>query len=495
MKKYLHLITFLPCLLLLSLTGTAQGQSTQPQSEPCIDCLRIRVGPPMVIRGPAPDIEDFTLIQLPGGRFRGFIAGGKTYAIDGDTPWDMGGPARVVLDRGAPGTNDACGQWIHHVEQSGNKVVAWVHDETGCNYSANFQTHQSVSLATSTDYGLTWKNLGQIITGRGAAMANRITGEGDCTAINGLDKYYYAYCWRNSSGEEDGATIVARALVSDPSHWKKYYQGKWDQPGLGGYSTGLPNGIGGSVARWMDTGQILLLGWMGNSGLGLKLSTDGVTFTEMPEPLIVGGRGTWHRPDPSEIISYPVLYDPKTGSNQLSSDSWMLFYMYVQPNEGLGRRYLVYRPVEVSRSRQRDEPPVGVLLARWYNPALHDRWSTTAAVPSVNGSEYKFEAKTGYLMTAPDPKGSTVELEECLSKPGQPVVHVLMQKSRQGHVCENHGYTRSRTAGFVYSSAQPGTQPLYSCYSAAEHSHFASNDEDCYDLGKREALLGYDLKE
>jgi hypothetical protein len=42
---------------------------------------------------------------------------------------------------------------------------------------------------------------------------------------------------------------------------------------------------------------------------------------------------------------------------------------------------------------------------------------------------------------------------------------------------------------------QPNTQPLYRCYSDSEHSHFAANDENCNNMGKREALLGYDLKQ
>jgi len=52
-----------------------------------------------------------------------------------------------------------------------------------------------------------------------------------------------------------------------------------------------------------------------------------------------------------------------------------------------------------------------------------------------------------------------------------------------------------RTAGWVFSGPQPGTQPLYRCYSEAEHSHFAANREDCDHAGKMETLLGYDLKE
>ena len=98
-------------------------------------------------------------------------------------------------------------------------------------------------------------------------------------------------------------------------------------------------------------------------------------------------------------------------------------------------------------------------------------------------------------MTAPDQKQPTVELEDCLSQPRQPLVHILMKKTSRGHLCEDHGYQRSRTAGFMYSAPQPNTQPLYSCSSESDRSHFAANSTDCDHLGKQEALLGYDLKE
>jgi hypothetical protein len=53
--------------------------------------MRVRVGVPLVARGPAPNIADnwFTEIQLPGGKFRGFTAGATTFAIDGNQPYDM----------------------------------------------------------------------------------------------------------------------------------------------------------------------------------------------------------------------------------------------------------------------------------------------------------------------------------------------------------------------------------------------------------------------
>jgi len=487
--KILHFFVALVLLpFALSLRTAAGAATPAAKGALCIECLKIRVGLPLVARGPGPDIEDFTEIQLPDGRFRGFVAGAKTYAVDGDHPWDMGGPRRLVLDKGAPGTYDSCGQWIHHVEQSGNTILAWVHNETECNYADHFQTHMSTSLAISTDYGLTWKDYGRILTGLDTDVprAGKISGEGNCSAVNGQDGYYYAYCMRY----RDGTTIVSRALVSDPhpGKWMKFFQGEWDQPGLGGNATGLAKGVGGTVARWTTTGGTLAIGWT-HGGTGLRFSTDGVTFTTLREPLTVLDSGSWHRPDPSELIAYQFLYDAKTGSNQLSN-SWILAYMYIQPNEGFRERYLVFRKVDVSISNAPVTPQVGIELGRWYNAALHDRWSTTAPVPG-NYDTYKLEKESGYLMTVADPAKPTVELEDCVSDwPGHPD-HMLEHKG----VCETAHYQRLRTAGWVYSKPEEQTIPLYRCVNEKEHSHFASNESDCEKLGKMERLLGYALKQ
>ncbi|MFZ0953475.1 MAG: hypothetical protein WAN17_14485 [Candidatus Sulfotelmatobacter sp.] len=45
----------------------------------------------------------------------------------------------------------------------------------------------------------------------------------------------------------------------------------------------------------------------------------------------------------------------------------------------------------------------------------------------------------------------------------------------QKGVCEIQDYQRLRSVGFIYSTAQPNTQPLYRYYSKTEHPHFASN--------------------
>jgi len=495
-KKLLYATVVLGWLLVSSLvSGSAQAQSSkaknrQPNSTPCMDCIRIRVGPPRVEQGPGPGIPDnlFTEIQLPKGHFRGFSASAITYAIDGATPWDMSGKPVPVIQKAPRGQYGESGEWLNHVEQSGHSLLGWLHDETGDRPGMGLQ---SMSLAVSENEGLSWRRLGQIITGTDPVIQGKITGVGNCDAVDGKDGYYYAYCWWNS---HPGGVIVARAPVTKPGpgNWKKYFNGSWSEPGLRGNASKLK--IGGlTVARWLATGETIVLGGV-PGGFGLYFSRDHVNSTALPVPILLVDSGSWSKPDPREKLAYPSLLDANTGTNQLG-DHWLLTYMYVKPNEVVNKRYLVFRSVDVSVSKSPISPQVGVVLACWYNPKLHDRWSTTAPVPPANGAAYKLEAKSGYLMTAVDPKQPTVELEDCLSKPGHPLVHILMQKTRQGHVCEDHGYQRSRTAGFVYSTPQPGTQPLYTCYSESEKSHFASNDSDCEKLGKQEALLGYDLKE
>jgi hypothetical protein len=446
------------------------------------------------VRGPGYDIDSpFTEIKLPNGRFRGFTAAGITFAIDGDQSWDMGGSEVAVLNRGVANGPASCGQWIQHVEPAGNLLLGWVHSETACDYS-KAQTHKSVAFATSADNGLTWKVEGPIISGVSAPTPGKTTGEGDCTALDGKDGYYYAYCWQTRSGlpGSTGGVSVSRAPTSNPGpkNWRKYFNGAWSQPGIGGEATKLEVGGGTSCARWLTTGETVIVGNLPGGGYGLFFSQDHINFTPMHEPLLVGDPATWSRPaDPYELMAYWSLLDANIGTNQLSNH-WNLVYMDIQPHEGFSRRYLVFRPIEVSRSPQPAAPQVGIMLGHWYNSRLHDHWSTTGSVPG-NYTDYKLASESGYLMTIADPKSPSVELEDCVNLQGEHSDHMLSPKG----ACEIQGFKRLRPAGWVYSAPHPGTQPLYSCHSEAEKSHFVALQPNCDGLGKMEALLGYDLKQ
>jgi hypothetical protein len=477
-------------LLLAMMACVASAEVTHASdvsTKPCTTCIGIRVGVPQVVRGPAANMADnrFTEIALPDGRFRGFDAHGDTRAIDGVDPEAMGGPERIVMGPGKPGAYDACGRWLNHAERLDETVLGFVHAETACNYAIG-QTHKSMAAALSRDGGMTWSDLGPIISGTDKPAPGKNTGEGDCTVADGQDGYRYAYCFR----PRDGGLIVARAPMAQPGpgHWMKFFQGAWQQPGIGGDATRLADGSGASAAYWKAGGVIVLTGWV-PGGLGLRLSRDHTTLSPMPEPLLVADPGKWQRPATTELIFYPVLLDAGNGSNQLSN-TWLLVYAYIPPNGGGDQKYLVFRKVTVSTAKQPVTPQVGVQLARWYAASLHDRWSTTAAVPG-NGSIYKLEATSGYLMTAAPRGDASVELEDCVSqRPGHPD-HLLAEKG----FCQAHAYTRLRTAGWVFAQAKPDTLALYRCYDAHAQSHFASNAPDCEKLGAKESLLGYAIKQ
>jgi hypothetical protein len=453
--------------------------------------IRVRVGTPLVARGPAPNIADnsFTEIGLPNGLFRGFTAAGTTFAVDGKHPYDMGGQSATVLKQGPAGSYDSCGEWINHVELEGKTLFGWVHNETACDYAKYGQTHSSLTIATSTDYGLTWNILGPIIRATDPPVANKETGDSCMTVVRGQDGYDYAYCVHNGGHSWDGGYVfAARAPASDPGpgKWKKYFNGNWSEPGVDGKSSPI-DGIG--LGWWTTVGETAGLKWV-KGGTGLVVSQDHLHFTTVfPQPLMLIEPGDWSRKNGLELVSYTTLIDVNTGLNQLG-DHWLLAYMYLNPGENFGKRYLVFRPVDVSWSRAPGEPQVGEMLTHWYDAAQHDHWATTAPVPG-NYAAYKLVAQLGYMMTAPDSKEASVELEECVSQwPGY-LDHILIQKG----VCETQGYKRLRSAGFIFSAAQPNTQALYRCYSDAEKSHFAANRDDCNGMGKREAILGYDLKQ
>jgi hypothetical protein len=400
----------------------------------------------------------------------------------------MGGQAATVLKPGPASSYDSCGEWINHVELEGKTLFGWVHNETACDYAKYGQTHSSLTIATSADYGLTWKILGPIIRAADPPVANKETGDSCMTVVRGRDGYDYAYCVHNGGHSWDGGyTFAARAPDSDPGprKWKKYSNGNWSEPGVDGKSSPI-DGIG--LGWWTTIGETVGLKWV-KGGTGLTVSSDRLHFTTVfPQPLMLIEPGDWSRKNGLELVSYADLIDARTGLNQLG-DHWLLAYMCLSPGENFGRRYLIFRPVDISWSHAPGEPQVGEMLTHWYNAAQHDHWATTAPVPG-NYAAYRLVAQLGYMMTAPDPAAASIELEDCVSPGPGHADHILIQKG----VCEAQGYRRLRSAGYIFSAAQPDTQPLYRCYSVAEKSHFAANEDECNGMGQREALLGYDLK-
>ncbi|WP_390348397.1 hypothetical protein ACFJIS_12705 [Variovorax boronicumulans] len=498
---------FLLSILSLSFIGDATSQSL------CIDCISIRVGRPLVVRGPAASDLDttFSQVKLSNNERRGFSGNATSNYATGLEPWSMGGattPIPTLSSGTADGFSD-CGRWLADTKRLPNNLInGFVHAETLCNYSVN-QTRKSMAYSFSVDSGASWSAPQQIISGPDTFQWNKITGEGDCTVAEGGDSYYYAYCLRAS----DWRTIVARAPISSPQagNWRKWFGGGWTEPGLGGNATALftadtsaPGNatdglVGTGSGRWADQNRMVLLASdsinyppgqnNGFGGIKISFSSNKTNFTRLKEPLWVADYQQWDRTAvgaQSDLFAYLSILSNQDSSNQFTSP-FLVTHTYLQPGEGFDKRYLVFRDVTMTVGTTPANPQVGVALTRWYNATTNDMRSTVAPVPG-NFTSFAMEKSLGYLMTKAPSQFASSQLEECTSNwPGHPD-NLLTNNG----TC--NGYTRLRTAGWVFQSPQANTIPLYRCFDNARVLHFASNQSDCEGRGTMEWLLGYALQ-
>jgi hypothetical protein len=446
----------------------------------CLACLSVRVGPPIVVRGPFADELDnqFSMIRLPDGTYRGFTANGVTYAVDGLDPYDMGGPRRLVL-RPAPG-DGLCGRWLNGAVRVGDRLVGFVHDERVCDYRAG-TTDKSMEMVTSADNGLTWVDAGTIIAGAGGSEPGRTTGAGDCGVTAGGDGFLYAYCLRNS----DWQTIAARAPLDAlaAGAWRKYAGGAWEAPGTGGEADAL-GPLGTSPAWFPEFGRTALLtDDPAFGGLRLAFAADKVHFEPLAEPLVPADASEWRRPAASELTAYLSLVDPTKGGNTLGR-RFILAAVIVPPGADFDERYLVFRDVALTPGAAPVAPQVGIALTRWKYAAGGYAVGTGA----MTGLLPAQDASLGYLMTRPPEERGAVKLEECRLDARDQVLAV-------DGTCRREGGTRLRTAGYAYADEQPDTLPLYRCSERETAAPFVSNRADCEGRGAMDYRLGYGLAE
>jgi hypothetical protein len=132
----------------------------------------------------------------------------------------MGGAGVAVLKAGPPNTPDSCGQWLVHVELEGKTLFGWNHNETACNYGNYGQTHASMTMASSADYGHTWKIEGPIITGTDPPKDGKETGDSCGNVVRGQDGYDYAYCVHNGATHGTAVTHSPRAHLPPTRSWQ-----------------------------------------------------------------------------------------------------------------------------------------------------------------------------------------------------------------------------------------------------------------------------------
>ncbi len=462
----------------LAAANTQQPQQAQPL---CAECLAVRLGPPKVVRGPTGMESDapFVVFKLRNGQFRGFTSNTRTYAIDGATPVDMGGPKRVVMQPGRKGTLSECGNWITGIVPDGDRLIGLIHGESACDYDKN-QTHKAMAIATSADEGLNWNILGAAISSGEKPEPGKLSGEGDCTLADGNDTFLYTYCLRAN----DWKITAARAPKKNPvpGQWMKWDGSGWRVNALDRAGAPLAGYPGHSAAFYAPRNLMLLLAV--DKSMKLSFAADKAHFTTLPAPLIIYETDEWRRPAPDALYSYPSLVG-ENGTNTIGERGW-LTYAYVPPNEDFTQRYLVVHEISLTAHSAPQTPQVRVSLSRYKSDAGR-LWTTTAPAIEKRPNTFKHETVLGDVMTAP-PAAPSEKLEECVGATSGALDYRLTIGA-----CEAP-FKRQRTAGFIYRDAQPDTVPLYACAARQGLLHFTSTQENCEGLGTSEKRLGYLLK-
>jgi len=463
--------------------GFIDAGSSDVGSPFCAACLRFRVGSPTRIFGPVCCPADSQLVAFPtASGISAYSANGTTLRLIGTSPDTLafsGDPP--VLVPGEGGQFDKCGAWLQSVESENGIIRGWYHAESNCNYEIG-QTHKSVAYVESYDGGLTFIKVGgpnnQVLTGSNAPTPGKQTGAGDHAVVRWHDAYWmYFIDWNTPFG-----TGVAISPVSEggkPGTWKKWYNGAFSEPGLGGVATVI-GWFGTAVTHYLPADRLMLPVLDPSfGGIRLRFSSDGINFESISEPLLTVNEESWVRTqDSGELIAYISIMAPN-GERRWSNE-FFLTYVYLQPKEGFDRRYLVVRKVEVESLASPVRPQVRVALTRTFSDSKKDHWVTTAMTPA----DYTTEFVLGYVFTTDH--GGMTKLVDCYIEAWDD--HMV----RAGSCGE--GARELRTLGWVYATEQPGTVPLHRCYYPAWNDHWVSTTP-CDQLPdvQEEFILGWAL--
>jgi hypothetical protein len=199
-------------------------------------------------------------------------------------------------------------------------------------------------LAKSTDEGVTWTDLGFIITanvtfkpGAPPNVNEFDSGLGNLVPDPTGEYFYYFFPDKVSKGGFDGSDLTFFSVVRVPMDallhaafdsdspqplpsFEKYYQGNWDQPGLGGLSTSVlnPQSIAGDpVVIWNEAIKRYVVIFDDTGTISYADSPDGIHWP--PAIALITAK------DASALYAVPV---GMTGDPNTIGDEFYIFYTY-----------------------------------------------------------------------------------------------------------------------------------------------------------------------
>lgn len=219
--------------------------------------------------------------------------GDSQYPEDQKTldPVDFIFGGRVGNEGPSNGYNDG-GSWLMSVyRHHGDTLIGFYHGESHWYpRNGNFTAWKSTCLAYSYDNGYTWEDQGQIVTSNTPKPETPTWGgSGDCCVIwDSVNSRWNCY-----HQEHNIRLAVSYDPLGAPGTWKKYYDGEFNEDGMGGKSTPLSNlsEVAGSnpSVHWntfLNKWVLVYYSWSG--GIYLSVSNDGVNW-ESPRKIVSKG--------------------------------------------------------------------------------------------------------------------------------------------------------------------------------------------------------------
>lgn len=499
----------------------------------------VTVGPPEQLGGPTGSLYDspFTATAIPGSGgpgarlIRGYSANSASrMVVEGPSLRDVLNSSRGIGLAGSPDNRSAldhCGDWLNVAiadpaagGTEGARVRGFYHEEAGCDYARAFYTNKSIGFALSTDGGRHFTKHGVIISPPpGNTTTTHQTGEGDHgVAVVGDALYLYFREWDPPAWSRQTTVGLATSptTAGGPGSWRKYHEGAFTEPGVGGRSSAIA-GISGtsvhSLALPRCGASLVSVGnqqtWPPHS---LAFSANGIDWAPMKAPLMPLDGYSWNRSSPAvgELHAYPSLVGAHAArSLGAAGEQTYLYYTYLEPGATFADRYLVRRPLSFSAGAN-DTASCGatrntsrVLLALSGYVGDGDHWTTTALVPASRGYRPVALARGAGL------RGRGVYTHTSQTSPLQrPLYDCYLAQWRDHMVAseseKDKGACSSvlRLLGWVYTTQSPPTTspgeallPLWRCFNNATKDHATGLTGNCSaEVGPgyaNEFVLGY----
>jgi len=179
---------------------------------------------------------------------------------------------------------------VNNYQVSDKEILAFLHVEVPTVVNGVYSTGKSkIGLAWSSDGGASFTYLGDILEYPGTTGEYNMQGAPYVIKDGYFYLYYHDLCSYPATtvAREDVATVVNAARSGKVTAWNKYYNGGWNESGLGGQCSpvNIMPGVDTTDATYSTyTGKYyLLLSQYSNSGSNtwIKLfeSTDGINWT------------------------------------------------------------------------------------------------------------------------------------------------------------------------------------------------------------------------